>query len=119
MRSLNLMKKFTFCYLLIVSLSFMSSQELSFLDNQFGEVNNGSTCNSAVECYLQAINLIKSFKEELKDKFDTEKAELQKKFDTKEAELQKKFDAEKAELQKKFDLERGKSLSLVGQLKFL
>jgi hypothetical protein len=107
MRSRYLIEKYTICCILILSFSFISSQELNFLENQFGEVKSGNSCNSPIECYLEAINLIKVFKEELKNKFDAEKAELQK-----------KFDAEKAELQKKFDLERGKSLSLVGQINF-
>lgn len=104
--------KYAILIVIVLWYSFVNSQELNFLENQFQlkEVksgNSGNSCSSPVECYLEAINLIKSFKEELQNKFADKEAELQRKFDDKEAELQKKFDTQTA-----------RSINLVGQINF-
>jgi microcystin-dependent protein len=78
-------EKFTISLILICIFSFSSSQELNFLENQLGETKS---CNTPVECYFEAISLVKRLQAELK----TKEEELQKKFDAKEAELKKIFE---------------------------
>lgn len=73
MDSTNLITKILIFLILLLNLSYMISKDLSFL-----EENSKNSNNTPIECYLEAINLVKTLKTELETKFEVKEAELQK-----------------------------------------
>lgn len=73
MDSTNLITKILIFLILLLNLSYMISKDLSFL-----EENSKNSNNTPIKCYLEAINLVKTLKKELKTKFEVIEAELQK-----------------------------------------
>lgn len=77
-------------FIFFIALVFCKSEEIN--QQPFLKFIEGETvCKTPVECYLEAIKMIKDMKEELKAKFDQEKKELEDKFNKKEEEFKSIF----------------------------